>query len=84
MGVFHSGVEVHGREYCFGGHDSSRSGVFTMRPRVGIPGIKLRDSILLGHTKLSEGEVHRLAASFGQTEFRGIDYHILTRYKALF
>ncbi len=79
MGVFHSGIEVHGREYCYGGHESVRSGVFTMRPRAGIPGIRLRDSILLGYTRLSESEVYRVAASFGQSEFRGIDYNILTR-----
>ncbi|MQL82767.1 hypothetical protein Taro_015239 [Colocasia esculenta] len=33
IGVFHSGVEVHGVEYAFGAHDYSTSGVFEVEPR---------------------------------------------------
>jgi hypothetical protein len=36
--------------------------------------------MVLGYTRLTENEVYRLAASLGQSDFRGIDYHILTRY----
>ena len=33
VGAFHSGVEVMGTEYTFGGHESSASGIFTHTPR---------------------------------------------------
>ena len=33
VGVFHSGVEVMGTEYTFGGHENSSSGIFTHTPR---------------------------------------------------
>ncbi|CAN6687585.1 unnamed protein product [Malus baccata var. baccata] len=31
LGIFHSGVEVHGVEYAFGAHEYSSSGVFEVR-----------------------------------------------------
>ncbi len=33
VGAFHSGVEVMGTEYTFGGHENSSSGIFTHAPR---------------------------------------------------
>lgn len=39
LGVFHSGVEVLGREYCFGGHEFEFTGVFVVSPRIGPPGV---------------------------------------------
>jgi deubiquitinase DESI2 len=33
VGVYHTGVEVHGIEYAFGGHDYDLSGVFATNPR---------------------------------------------------
>jgi deubiquitinase DESI2 len=33
VGAFHSGVEVMGTEYTFGGHESSSSGIFTHAAR---------------------------------------------------
>ncbi|KAG6658552.1 hypothetical protein CIPAW_04G169900 [Carya illinoinensis] len=33
FGVFHSGIEVHGKEYGFGAHELSASGVFEVEPR---------------------------------------------------
>ena len=77
-------MEVHGREYCFGGHDGTESGVFTMRPRVGIPGITLRQSIVIGKTRMTELEVHRLAVLLGRSNYRGVDYNLLSRYPSLF
>ena len=71
---------MHGREYCFGGHDGTESGIFTMRPRVGIPGITLRQSIVIGKTRMSEVEVHRLAVLLGRSSYRGVDYNLLSRY----
>ncbi|KAK8668737.1 hypothetical protein V6N13_106183 [Hibiscus sabdariffa] len=33
LGIFHSGVDVHGVEYAFGAHDYPTSGVFEIEPR---------------------------------------------------
>lgn len=42
-GIFHSGVEIGEKEYCFGGHDVPNiTGVFVVEPRVGIPELFLK------------------------------------------
>ncbi|KAE8718784.1 hypothetical protein F3Y22_tig00109987pilonHSYRG00012 [Hibiscus syriacus] len=33
FGIYHSGIEVHGKEYGFGAHDFPISGVFEVEPR---------------------------------------------------
>ncbi|GER37592.1 PPPDE putative thiol peptidase family protein [Striga asiatica] len=56
LGIFHSGVEVHGVEYAFGAHDYSSSGVFEVEPRQ-CPGFQFRKSIFIGSTKLDATQV---------------------------
>ncbi|KAG9456504.1 hypothetical protein H6P81_001012 [Aristolochia fimbriata] len=47
VGIFHSGIEVHGMEYGFGAHDFPTSGVFEVEPKT-CPGFIYRSSITLG------------------------------------
>ncbi|CAG8575232.1 1121_t:CDS:2 [Funneliformis mosseae] len=57
VGVFHSGVEILGREYNFGGHDYDFTGVFVMRPKIGPPNVTFKESIAMGYTTLDKEEI---------------------------
>merc|ERR1711998_603755 len=55
-GVYHTGIEVQGREYNFG-----ENGVWVSRPReCGIPGAVHRESITIGRVSLTELEVGKI------------------------
>lgn len=89
LGIYHSSVEIHGKEYAFGGHAYNVSGVFSSstpgRPPPGMfaqqqgggIGIQHRERLLIGSTSKSEREVEETIALMGTTEFRGNQYHLL-------
>jgi len=77
MGVFHSGVEIEGKEYSFGGHDFSYTGVFDITPRTA-PGAKFREAHHLGEIDISPRELQRIIDDLSD-EFPGNSYHPLTR-----
>jgi len=81
FGVFHSGVEVYGVEYAYGGHAFPFSGIFTNTPQdaeeLGDT-VKFRESVYLGETALSKRAVERLVKSLGD-EFRGDRYHLISK-----
>ncbi|KAM0045741.1 putative PPPDE peptidase domain-containing protein [Helianthus debilis subsp. tardiflorus] len=56
LGVYHSGVQVHGVEYAFGAHEHSTTGIFEVEPRK-CPGFTFRKSILIGRTDFGSREV---------------------------
>uniref|UniRef100_A0ACD5V639 Uncharacterized protein n=1 Tax=Avena sativa TaxID=4498 RepID=A0ACD5V639_AVESA len=77
LGVFHSGIEVHGLEYGFGAHDLPVSGVFEVEPK-SCPGYVYRRSIWMGTTAMSRAEFR----SFVQTlagEYSGNTYHLISK-----
>jgi deubiquitinase DESI2 len=76
IGIFHSGIEVYGIEYAFGGHEYDAPGVFATEPR-DAPGAIFRESIELGPTSLSPDQVYSLVQELGRTKYKGNAYHLL-------
>ncbi|KAL9231514.1 hypothetical protein vseg_006736 [Gypsophila vaccaria] len=77
LGVYHSGVQVHGVEYAFGAHDHATTGVFEVEPKQ-CPGFTFRKSILIGRTDLGTKEVRTLIEKLS-TEYLGNSYHLITK-----
>ncbi|KPJ17633.1 PPPDE peptidase domain-containing protein 1 [Papilio machaon] len=79
VGVFHSGVQVHGSEWAYGGHPYAFTGVFEIAPRdereLGEQ-FRFRQSVHIGYTDFSEEEVRRLVTELGK-QFRGDRYHLM-------
>ena len=90
-GLYHTSVEVHGREWAFGGHAlEGQSGIYAVpassMPRE--PGARVgtqeqqyvyRTSLVAGTTDLTEREVERIIQSMGRDSYQGTQYHILQR-----
>lgn len=79
LGVFHSGVEIFGTEFAYGGHPYAFTGVFEIQPRdhdeLGDQ-FRFRQSIQIGHTDFTEDDVRRLVEEIGN-QFRGDRYHLM-------
>jgi len=77
-GVFHAGIEVLGLEWAYGASDdATRPGVSCMKPR-SHPMHHYRQSMSLGRTPLSEGEIGEIISSMLE-EYPGDDYDLLRR-----
>ncbi|XP_010254927.1 PREDICTED: deSI-like protein At4g17486 isoform X2 [Nelumbo nucifera] len=77
LGIFHSGVEVHGVEYAFGAHDYPTSGVFEVEPRQ-CPGFKFRKSIFMGTTCLDPVQVREFMERHS-ANYKGDTYHLIVK-----
>ncbi|KAH9619232.1 hypothetical protein KSS87_021437 [Heliosperma pusillum] len=77
LGVYHSGVQVHGVEYAFGAHDHTTTGVFEVEPKQ-CPGFTFRKSILIGRTDLGSKEVRILIEKLSK-EYLGNTYHLISK-----
>lgn len=76
-GIYHTGVEVHGREFAFGGHDAETTGVFCAKPNA-IQGAKFFERVPIGHTNLNPPELRQQIAALA-TEWSGNSYDLLKR-----
>ncbi|CAJ0747406.1 6383_t:CDS:10 [Entrophospora sp. SA101] len=70
IGVFHSGVEILGREYNFGGSDDECTGIFELPPRVGPPNVTYSD--------YDKEEIINIIDELSE-EWKGNTYQLLTR-----
>ncbi|ETN79159.1 hypothetical protein NECAME_09965 [Necator americanus] len=81
FGIFHSGIEVYGVEYAYGGHPYAFSGVFENSPQDAEElgeNFKFKQSIIIGETAITAAGVRELIKSLGQ-EYRGDRYHLISR-----
>lgn len=77
LGIYHSGVQVHGIEYGFGAHEHSTTGVFEVEPKK-CPGFTFRKSILVGRTDLGPVDVRAFMEKLAE-QYSGNTYHLITR-----
>ncbi|XP_050232257.1 deSI-like protein At4g17486 [Mercurialis annua] len=77
LGVYHSGVQVHGVEYAFGAHEYPTTGIFEGEPKQ-CEGFTFRKTILIGKTDLSSSQVRTVMEELAE-EFRGNAYNLITK-----
>ncbi|KAH9618497.1 hypothetical protein KSS87_004557 [Heliosperma pusillum] len=77
LGIFHSGIQVHGTEYAFGAHKYSSSGVFEVEPK-SCHGFIFKKSILLGTTEMSRSEVRSLVENLASS-YHGDTYNLINK-----
>ncbi|CAI8599254.1 unnamed protein product [Vicia faba] len=65
LGVYHSGVQVHGVEYGFGAHERETTGIFEVQPGH-CPGFTFRKAIYIGSTDLGPNEVRGFMEKLSQ------------------
>uniref|UniRef100_A0A0E0KTI1 PPPDE domain-containing protein n=1 Tax=Oryza punctata TaxID=4537 RepID=A0A0E0KTI1_ORYPU len=77
LGIFHSGIEVHGVEYGFGAHEFSTSGVFEVEPK-NCPGFVYRRSVRMGTTGMSRAEFRSFIENLAG-KYNGNAYHLISK-----
>lgn len=78
VGIFHSGLEVYGVEYAYGGHEYDVSGVFATNPKDAPGPVLFRESVLVGYTSMSPQHVQQAVQEMGE-QYKGNAYHLLQR-----
>ncbi|EFO18453.1 hypothetical protein LOAG_10042 [Loa loa] len=81
FGVYHTGIEVYGVEYAYGGHPFPFSGIFENSPRDAEElgeNFKFKESILIGETDFNATDIKHLIQMLG-SEYRGDKYHLISK-----
>ena len=78
FGVYHSGLEVNGREYAYGFNAHGGSGVFWLEPRAAgrVFEHRYREGIDLGPLEM-DANAFAAALRALEQEWRGVDYSLL-------
>ncbi|CAG2173206.1 unnamed protein product [Oppiella nova] len=84
LGAFHTGTEVYGKEYSFGGHSYDSTGIFITTPKdiksLSVSNtFKYKESKIIGNTELSEESIKQMVSEMGAKDFRGKDYNLIQR-----
>ncbi|KAI4335771.1 hypothetical protein L6164_014382 [Bauhinia variegata] len=77
LGIFHSGIEVYGKEYGFGAHDLPISGVFEVEPKK-CPGYAYRCSVTLGQINMNPSQFQTFIENLA-SEYHGDTYHLISK-----
>ncbi|KAL8230417.1 hypothetical protein R6Q57_000195 [Mikania cordata] len=77
LGVYHSGVQVHGVEYAFGCHEQESTGIFEGEPKQ-CEGFTFRKQILIGWTEKDLREVRGIMDDLAE-DYKGISYNLITK-----
>ncbi|KAL2936168.1 hypothetical protein RDABS01_028991 [Bienertia sinuspersici] len=77
LGVYHSGVQVHGIEYAFGAHEYPSTGIFEGEPKK-CEGFIFRKAILVGWTELTAEEVRKIMEELALV-YKGNAYNLITK-----
>uniref|UniRef100_A0A7S0AHT5 PPPDE domain-containing protein n=1 Tax=Pyrodinium bahamense TaxID=73915 RepID=A0A7S0AHT5_9DINO len=64
-GIYHTGVQVHGLEFAYGGHPDSGTGVFCARPR-SAKGARFREQVPVGYAELDSLELRQAVAEISK------------------
>jgi len=78
FGAYHSGVEVDGKEYTFGGNSADVSGIFVVEPKRAAGVLKFRETIDMGETLYTPDEVRSVVDSMSD-QYLASSYHVLKK-----
>jgi len=81
FGIYHSGIEVYGREISFGYSDDGCTGVFEVPSRCAggvMPRITFKEAITMGYINRSRHEVDHLLSRLAE-KYRGDTYDLVRR-----